>query len=515
MSTAGADRASFWVASTEETSFPALEGHVAVDVAILGAGIAGITAASLLKEAGRTVALLDSKQILRGATGYTTAKLTSGHGLLYAHVIKRFGERVARAYADANQAAIEHVEAVAQRHSIDCDFRRRANYVYADDRDERSSIEREVEAETRVGLPANFDADPPVPFATRGAVRLDGQAEFHPRKYLIPLAQRLQGDGSHVFEATRAHQVHEDRGRCRIETDRGTIDAGHVLVLTQIPFLDRGLFFTKVHPYRAYVLAASIEAGNAPDGMFVSSKSPTRSLRTTPHDGGLLLLLGGEGHKTGTDSDNERRFDTLHEFLRRHFEAGPVQYRWATQDYYSVDRLPYIGPLTRRSKHIYVATGFSGWGMTNGTVAGMTLADEVLGNENVWTGVYRSKRWKPRASALRFTKENASVVKHFLADGVTAPERRPAREVAPGEATIVRLAGRKVGIFRDDDGELHAVSAICTHLACLVHWNAAERSWDCPCHGSRFDVDGAVIQGPAVRDLPRFDVGELERAESR
>ena len=384
MAASPAKHASFWVASTGETAFPPLAGRERVDVAIVGGGIAGITAALLLKEAGRTVALVDSKRILRGATGYTTAKLTSGHGLLYAHLIKRFGERRARLYAEANQAAIEHVATVVERHGIDCDFRQRDNYVYADERDERSSIEQEVEAEAKLGLPASLVAEPPLPFATRGAVRLERQAEFHPRKYLLFLAERLAGDGSHVFEGTRAGQVDEGRGGCRVETDRGTIEAGRVLVATQIPFLDRGLFFTTVHPYRAYVLAAPIEEANAPEGMFVSSKSPTRSIRTTPRDGGLLLLLGGEGHKTGTDTQNEQRFATLQEFLQRHFDTGSVEYRWATQDYYSVDRVPYIGPLTRRSKRIHVATGFGGWGMTNGTVAGMMLADAALGNDSPW-----------------------------------------------------------------------------------------------------------------------------------
>jgi glycine/D-amino acid oxidase-like deaminating enzyme/nitrite reductase/ring-hydroxylating ferredoxin subunit len=514
MGPAATQPASFWVASTEQTSFPPLQGRVQVDVAVIGGGIAGITAATLLKDGGRTVALLDSKPILRGATGYTTAKLTAGHGLLYGHLIKRFGTDKARAYAEANQAAIEQVDSLVRSHGIDCDFRRRANYVYADEREERSAIEEEVEAEAKLGLPATFVAEPPLPFATRGAVRLDGQAEFHPRKYLLPLAHRLADDGSHVFEATRAHQVEEDRGTCRVATDRGTVEAAYVLVLTQIPFLDRGLFFTKVHPYRAYVLAAPIERANAPDGMFVSSKSPTRSIRTTPRDGGLLLLLGGEGHKTGTDSENERRFETLHEFLRRHFEAGPIEYRWATQDYYAVDRVPYIGPLTRRSRRIHVATGFSGWGMTNGTVAGMILADVVAGDENRWADLYRSKRWKPRAAAARFAKENASVAKHWFADGLTLPERRSVQALEPGDAAVLRLAGRKAAVHREGDGTVHAVSATCTHLACLVHWNPAERSWDCPCHGSRFAVDGRVLQGPAVRDLPRFDLSTLGGTET-
>jgi glycine/D-amino acid oxidase-like deaminating enzyme/nitrite reductase/ring-hydroxylating ferredoxin subunit len=503
--------ASFWIASTAETSFASLAQPETSDVAVIGGGIAGITAATLLKAAGRTVTLVDSKRILRGATGYTTAKLTAGHTLLYQYLVKRFGESAARLYAEANQAAIARVAALVERYAIDCDFRRRDNYVYADERDTRSSIEKEVEAATRLGLPASFTADPPLPFATRGAIRLTGQAEFHPRKYLLPLAARVEGDGSRVFEETRALQVSEERGRCRVLTDRGPLEARDALVLTQIPFLDRGLFFAKVHPHRAYVLAASIEEAQAPDGMFISSKSPSRSIRTAPDGAGLLLLVGGEGHKTGIESETERRFATLHEFLRAHFDAGPVEYRWSTQDYYSVDRVPYIGPLTRRSRHIYVATGFGGWGMSNGTLAGMLLADAVLGNENPWARVFDANRWRPRASAARFVKENASVVRRWPGDRLTIPRSKPVSEIGPGEAAVVRVGGRKAAVYREEGGAVHAVSAVCTHLACIVHWNGAERSWDCPCHGSRFGVDGEVLQGPAVRDLERLDPQKLER----
>jgi glycine/D-amino acid oxidase-like deaminating enzyme/nitrite reductase/ring-hydroxylating ferredoxin subunit len=504
---------SFWIASTQKTTFGPLQGNASADVAIVGGGIAGITAALFLKEAGRSVVLLESKRILRGATGYTTAKLTSGHGLLYQHLIRRFGESAARLYGEANQAAIERVAALVERYGIECDFRRRANYVYADERDKRSSIEKEVEAAVKLGLPGSFVEDPPLPFETGGAIRLEGQAEFHPRKYLLPLAERIQGEGSNVFEQTRALQVEDGKRGCRIETDRGVVEAADVLVLTQIPFLDRGLFFTKVHPYRAYVLAARIEEAKAPDGMFISSKSPTRSIRTTPQEDGLLLLVGGEGHKTGTDPENERRFETLNVFLRDHFEAGDVEYRWATQDYYSIDRVPYIGRLTRRSNHVLVATGFGGWGMTNGTAAAVILTDAVLGRENPWADVFRSNRWKPRASAIQFVKENSSVARHWLADGTTEPESTALTAIPAGQAAVLRLAGRKVAVHRDDGGQLHAVSATCSHLACLLHWNGAERSWDCPCHGSRFEVDGRVLQGPAVRDLERFDLEELKGAE--
>jgi glycine/D-amino acid oxidase-like deaminating enzyme/nitrite reductase/ring-hydroxylating ferredoxin subunit len=490
--------ASLWIESTPETDYPPLGEAVDVDVAVLGAGITGVTAATLLKREGRTVALIDSKRVVCGVTGFTTAKFTSGHGLIYTELAKTFGPEGARGYAESNEAAIQLMTGLVKDFGIDCDLERRPNLIYTEKADEVGQIEDEVEAASRAGLSVSFVVDTDLPFPVAGALRLEDQAQFHPRKYLLPLVEAVTGGGSHVFERTRALDV-EEGDRCRVETDRGTIVARDVIVATHIPFLDRGLFFAKEHAQRSYAIAVPLGSTRAPEGMYINVSPPTRSIRTAPFEGGRLLLLGGEGHRPGEEPDTERRYRNLEEFARDGLGiAGPPVHRWSTQDYSTVDRLPYIGRLTRRSEHIWVATGFGKWGMSNGTLAAQILADAIVGRPNPWASLYNAKRVKPVISARRFTTENAKVAAHWVGDRAQA---QTLEELLPGEGGIVKRNGRRMAAYRDDEGVVLAVSPACTHLGCYVQWNGAERSWDCPCHGSRFGTDGTVIQGPAVKDL--------------
>ena len=499
---------SLWVETTPATDFPALADALNVDVAVIGGGMTGITAAVLLKRAGKTVALLDAKRILRGATGYTTAKVTAGHGLIYTHLQKHFGGDGARTYAAANQAGLEQIARFVAEEQIDCDFERKPNYVYTESEDDRSSVESEAEAARKAGLPASLATDLPLPFPTIAAVRLDDQAQFHPRKYLLPLARAIPGDGSHVFELTRVTGV-AGSGPVRIRTDAGELTAEDVILATHLPILDRGLFFAKAHPHRSYAIAARIEAAQDPQGMYINTGTPTRSIRTAyDEDGGLLLLLGGEGHKPGAEPDTERRYRTLEGFGREHWGATEFPYHWSTQDYMPVDKVPYIGRLTRGSSHRYVATGFNKWGMAHGTAAAMILSDAILRRPNAWAHLYDANRVKPRASAAKLLKENGSVGVRFFVDRVRGAERGELADLAAGDGRLIRVKGRKTAVYRDEGGTLHALSPVCRHLGCIVGWNPAERTWDCPCHGSRYSGDGTLIQGPATEDLKRRPLPE-------
>jgi glycine/D-amino acid oxidase-like deaminating enzyme/nitrite reductase/ring-hydroxylating ferredoxin subunit len=468
-------------------------------VAVVGGGIAGITTAFLLKRAGKSVALLDAKRILHGATGYTTAKVTAAHALSYAAIAQKFGEEGARTYAAANQGALELIAQLVAEEGIDCEWERKTNYVYAESADERAQIAEEVEAARRAGLAAQLVEETPLPYPVECAFRLDEQAQFHPRKYLLPLAQAVDGDGSAVLELTRVVGVEGD-GPLRVTTDGGTVTARDVVLATHLPILDRGFFYAKAHPQRSYALACRIAPEQDPDGMYINVSPPTRSVRTARDETGPLLLLGGEGHKPGADPNTGARYRALEDFGRRHWSAEAFPYRWSTQDYASLDGVPYVGRLTRGSEHVYVATGFKKWGMTNGTAAAIILADLVLGRPNPWAELFDSKRVKPAASAVSFVKENASVAKHFFGDRLNRGDAN-LDQIGPGEGALVQLDGRKTAAYRDDEGRIHALSPACTHMGCHVSWNAAEASWDCPCHGSRFSGEGRVIQGPATRDL--------------
>jgi glycine/D-amino acid oxidase-like deaminating enzyme/nitrite reductase/ring-hydroxylating ferredoxin subunit len=495
-----ANNPSYWIASTPDTSFSELRGEQRVDVAIIGGGIFGITAAHLLKAEGRTVAIIEGDRIARGVTGYTTAKISSSQHLIYSQLTNKHGEDAARLYGESNEAAKEKIADLVEELSIDCDFERQDNFVYTESDSELASVQEEVEVAARLGLPASFVTESPLPFPIKGAVRFTNQAQFHPRKYLLALADRIPGDGSFIFEGTTALDVEEGEP-CRVETSHGAVLATDVIVATNLPFLDRGLFFTKVHPKRSYAVAGYVTEGvSAPTGMYLSVESPTRSYRIIRDGERDLLMVGGEGHKVGEVEDTEACYQRLEADARRRFGLEKIDYRWSTQDGVPVDSIPYIGRLTRSSEHLLTGTGFRKWGMTNGTLAAQLLTDRIVGRENAWAELYDSKRLDIAPSAKEFVKENLQAAYRWVADRVDTPGVA-LEELPPGEGTVIRKGLSPVAVYKEEDGSCRGLSAVCTHLACIVHWNNAEKSWDCPCHGSRYDLDGSVIQGPATEPL--------------
>ncbi len=503
---------SLWVDTSPQTSYPPLSGDVTADVAVIGAGITGLSTALLLKRAGARVAVVEAGRVASGATGYTTAKVTSLHGLVYAHFMKQVGEERARQYADANQAAIGQVAAFVEEYEIDCDLRRAAAYTYTEDPARVGDIEAEVEASQRLGLPASYTETTDLPYPIRGAVCFDHQAHFQPRKYCLALAGLIPGNGSHVFEVTRVTGV-EEGSPCEVTTGHGTIRAQHVVLATQIPFMDRGGFFAKTSPSRSYALGLRVE-GTAPEGMYLSAETPTRSIRPHPIGGEILLIIGGEGHKVGQDEDTRRRYAALEEWGSERFDVRSIDYRWSAQDYIPVDNLPYIGRLTSGSERIFVATGFKKWGMTTGTFAGTIISDTILGRTNPWSSLFDATRVDLAHSAKQLVTQNTNVAKRFLGDRFGIPKASDLTALAPGEGRVVEIDGERIAAYRDEAGYVHAVSPICGHLGCVVSWNTAERTWDCPCHGSRYDFDGHALQGPTVRDLEPKAMGVPSRREA-
>ncbi|MEN3315611.1 MAG: hypothetical protein V7605_1845 [Acidimicrobiaceae bacterium] len=501
---------SLWVATTPASAYQPLPGSLDTDVAVVGAGIVGLTAAALLQQRGRRVVVVEAGRVASGATGYTTAKLSALHGLIYDELARSYGDAAALTYADANLAGIAKVAELVEQYDIDCDLQTRPAFTYTCDPEMVDSVRAEVAAARRISLPVSFTTDTDLPFPVDGAIRLDDQAQFHPRKYCLGLASAVAG-GSHegaVYERTRALSVDDDDdGRCRLVTDRGTITADHVIVATQLPFSDKGGFFARAHPVRSYVLGVRV-GGAPPQGMYLAADSPSRSVRSAPVEGGELVLVGGESHKVGQDDDTTRRYRALEDWARLHFTVEAVDYRWSAQDYMPVDRLPFVGPLAPGSERVLVATGFQKWGMSNGSAAAMMLVDRITGVDNPWAEVFDSNRLNVRQSLADVVKENADVVKRFIGDRLRTTTDRSVDDLAPGDAAVLAMGTERVAAYRDDAGMVHAVSPVCTHLGCTVTWNTAELTWDCPCHGSRFDCDGHVVQGPAVRDLaPREGFG--------
>jgi glycine/D-amino acid oxidase-like deaminating enzyme/nitrite reductase/ring-hydroxylating ferredoxin subunit len=492
---------SYWIASVGGTSYPKLSGDAGpVDVAVVGGGIAGLTAALLLQRAGRSVILLEARRVGAQVTGHTTAKITSLHTLIYADLAKRHGEETARLYGASNEAALRRIADLVGEFAIECDFERKAAYTYCETDANLPRVREEAEMAARLGLPASFVTEIPAPLRAFGAVRFDDQAQFHPMKYILGLARAFAEAGGRIFEETRVANV-EDGEPCRVVTGTGAVTARDVIVATNLPILDRGGFFATNFPRSHVALAARVEPGSEPDGMFIGVEEPSHSVRACPDPDGPLLICTGAGFKTG-QADTETLCAELEGWVRRHFQVTGIAYRWTNEDFDSMDRLPCIGRLTSRAKRLWVATGFNAWGMTAGTLAAMILADLVREKPNEWAATYDSTRLKPtRTAAQKFLKENLNVAREWLHDHVVPAAKRSVAELAPGEGAVVQTKAGKVAAYRDEAGAVHAVSATCTHMGCAVAWNGVARTWDCPCHGSRFDLDGKVLHGPAVADL--------------
>jgi len=443
--------------------------------------------------------VIEAGRVGTGVSGHTTGKVSSLHRLTYRELRRSFGNDGARTYGEANQAAIEKIAELVKAEAIECDFRRVANYTYAESAAALGQVREEAEIALQLGLPAAYTDSPPLPFAARGAVRFDDQAQLHATKYLVGLARAVAGDGSHVFEESRVTKL-DDGAPCRVETKHGSITAEAAIVATNIPIADRGLFFARCHAHRSYLIALALD-GELPEGTFISADEPLRSIM--PHRTGDLdlLLVGGEGHRASDTADAGKRYRRLEAWARERFPVASLEYRWSTQDGLPIDGVPYIGRMSPFSRHVYVATGFRKWGLTNGTVAGMILADEILGEPNPWSSTFNSNRLKPLAGGRRFVTENLRAGVRLVRDRL-APRASALPELRPGEGTVLDLNGEKVAARKDERGDVHMVSAVCTHLGCIVEWNGVDQTWDCPCHGSRFDPSGGVIQGPATDDLP-------------
>ncbi|MFD5897222.1 FAD-dependent oxidoreductase [Streptomyces sp. NPDC060366] len=498
---------SFWMATAGATDHPALDENVTVDVVVVGGGIAGLSTAWELAGTGRTVAVLEADRIAAGVSGYTTAKVSALHTLVYDRLRRTRDQDAARLYARSQQGAVERVAEIVATLGIACDLERAPAYTYATEPAAVPELRAEAEAAAEAGLAAAYVDRTDLPYEVSGAVRADAQAQFHPRKYLLALAADLRAKGGLIFERSRATGLSEGTP-CRVTVESGhTVTARDVVIATHFPVFDRALTFARLSPRRELVVAAPIAAGIAPTGMYITREDGKRSVRTAPlDDDRRLLIVTGESFTPGT-GDPREGFRRLDAWMRARFPVGATAYRWAAQDNDSTDTVPLVGPFHVGSRHTYVATGFGGWGMSGGVMAGRLLTDLVRGEEPPWAALYDPRRL---ASTIReapaLLKQQADVARHFVGDRLRTTHVDSVAQVPPGTGAVVRVNGQRCAVYRDVDGVAQAVSARCTHLGCLVAFNGAETAWECPCHGSRFGVDGSVLQGPAVRPLETRDV---------
>jgi glycine/D-amino acid oxidase-like deaminating enzyme/nitrite reductase/ring-hydroxylating ferredoxin subunit len=492
-------RESFWIATGEGSAFPVLDRQVRVEVAVVGAGIVGATAACLLKEAGRSVVLIESDAVGLGVTGNSTAKVTSLHTLAYARLQEQHGDDLARAYADANELALAEIRRRCADPATACGWADATAYTFVEGEAGRADVEREVAAAQRFGLPAQLVEDVPLPFAAVAAVAFSDQGRIDPLRYVRSLVSGIVGGGSAVFERSRVRAVERANGEFVLRTDLGEVRANDVIIATGIPFLDRGLFFARVKPNRSYALALEAPSDGPPPGLFISATTPTHSVRPAEFAGREIVIVSGEGHPVGESDDHLAHARRLESWAHDVLGAGKTLHSWSTQDYFSLDGLPFVGPMQHNSR-IYTATGFGGWGITNGTAAATLLADMLLERDNPSAELYKPQRLAVRKLPA-FVKKGAHDASHLLADRLAGGSDISLSDLAPGQGKLIELDGTTIAASRDDEGKLYVVSAACTHLGCFVRFNDAEQSWDCPCHGSRFTPEGAVLQGPAIDPL--------------
>lgn len=502
---------SYWMASTGTTNYPTLNEDINVDILIVGGGFVGIACAYQLVKEGFKIAILEGNRILSGATGYTTAKITSQHELIYNKIETHMGRELAQQYADANQYAIKEIKRIADQHNIDCDYVTESAFAFTQQAKYIQKIEDEVKTARDLGINATFVDEIPFDLPIKAAIRFDDQARFHPRKFTLALAKYIDEKGVQIYENSRAVDIEEDNDGYVVTTEQGKkATAKNVIIASHYPFYNKhGMYFSRIYVERAYVLAIKAKE-KYPGGMYINIDDPARSLRNQNTEDGELILVIGEHHKTGQGRSMVKHYEALVDFANSLFTVEYIPYRWSTQDCMTLDGIPYVGNFTAKTPNLYIATGFQKWGMTNSIVSSLLIKDLIVHGESPWQDVYNPSRKTIIASAKTFIVENFNVAEQLI-DGKL--EQLPKQvDLKPGDAKVLKMDGKRVGAYRDKQGELHLVNTTCTHMGCELNWNSAEESWDCPCHGSRFTYEGKVISGPAVKPLKATnDVNTIEK----
>lgn len=554
---------SFWLDSIEnKNKFNKLEKDKSTDVCIVGAGIFGLTCGYYLTKQGYNVVLLEKeKDIASKTTGHTTAKITSQHNLIYKYLIDSLGESMAKKYLYANQDAIENIYQIINDENIDCDFVRQDSYVYTNNLDELEKIKLENKAVNSLGFKSEFVTSTPLPFNVLGALRFPNQAEFNPIKYAYGLAKRITSNGSsaidglvnagsvgsvsvgdgivenspggaslnlakvtgEIYTDTLVQNIKKENDEFITSCKDYVVRSKYVILATHYPFIDRlGYYFFKMYQSTSYVIAVDIGSKTF-DGMYINSEQPTFSYRFINYNGNHLLLVGGADHKTGSKIDLSNAYNILEDEVRKYYLDCKVLYKWNTEDCITLDKIPYIGEFSHFMPNMYIGTGFNKWGMTSSNVAGNIIVDKILGRENEYENVFKATRLHPIKNNVELgnmIKEttNSFVINKFkvpdadldvIEDNSVMSGSKKAgnfEEIKNDSGHVLKYNGQTIGIYKDNDGKIFAVNPICTHLGCLLSWNNLDKTWDCPCHGSRFDYKGHQLYNPAIRDLDVIDL---------
>mgnify|MGYP000916868033 FL=1 len=475
---------SIWTMDCSIDQRPSLDSNISTDIAVVGGGMAGILTARLLKDKGMDVVVLEADRIAGGNTAGTTAKITLQHGLTYADMIETMGQKAAKKYVDANIAAMSKFKELAE--NVDCNYSTCPAYIYT--RRDTGVLERELRAAESLGIKAEITTDTELPFPVNGALKYDNQARFHPLKFIREVSRNLK-----IYEGTQVSGIKDGE----LDTTGGKVRANKVVIATHYPFINfPGYYFLRMHQSRTYLLA--LENAATIEGMYLDADEGGYTFRGY----GNILLFGGEGHRTGRNG-NSGRYDRLLKAAMQFYPQSKEIARWSAQDCVTQDKVPFIGEYSIFTPNMYVATGFRKWGMTGSMVSAIIISSLIAGETPHYADLFNPLRFNPKASGKGLSKDVSQIAKGFALR--IAPSEEDSPEAIPkGCASIVTIDGRKRGIYKDENGAVFAVSVRCPHLGCQLSWNPDEKSWDCPCHGSRFTYDGKRIDGPAeTNDISR------------
>lgn len=486
----------YWLISSEGKRREALRENMDCDYLIIGGGLTGLTCLYFLSKEGLNPVLIDAGRIGYGSTGRNTGKVTCQHGYIYSRIAKKYGLEKAARYYEINNKAIGFIEKLSQDLNIDCQFKRLPAYLFTRDSYFVSKLQKEYELYQKLSIDCSYEKDIPVPVSVHGALKMNNQAQFHPKRFADALAEEAEKNGAQIFEETRVINF-EPGERCRIELENGNkITAKNVVIATHYPCYDgKGFYFARMKADRSYIIA--IEMDSFPDAHFINIEKPTISLRYIPEE--KLLLISGENHKTGHQDSNH--YQSLKELAYEIFNTNNVKYQWSAQDYISHDYIPYAGYINSDYKNIYVATGYRKWGLTNSVAAAMIITDLIKEQTSEYEELYSHLRVKDFLS-FNFLKENADVAVQLISGKLRTGESKIPDE--KGEGVVVNVNGKRCGYYRDEDDTVYLVDITCTHMGCELKWNSQEKSWDCPCHGSRFDYKGNILEGPAEYSLNSY-----------
>ncbi len=475
------------------------------DVIIAGAGITGITAAYLLQKAGRNCLIIEAENIGFGTSGGTTAHINTFYDAQYDQVISSFGEDKAQLLAHTGPEVIQQIKNIIDELQIDCGFDHRDAYVFSLDQDQTKQLEKMFEATAKVGIPIERVSENPFPIPCDAIVKIGGQAQFHPTKYIKAVSEAFIQHGGTILTGEKVTEVSEKDDQVTIKTTNSEYQANDFMWATHVvPNINRMNFLAA--PYRSYVLAFTLKSGNYPQAQGSDMCEPYHYYRTQEIDGQQYVIAGGEDHKTGHEDDPASCLTRLENYVSQYFDIDEITNRWSSQFYTPVDGLPFIGKEPGKD-HIYWATGYDGNGMTFGTLSAMIISDLILQKENKYEDLFDPSRFNVVAGFKDTLKENADAVFHLITDKFTAEKIESLSDIKNDEGKTVSFEGKTMSIYRDPEGQLHAVTSACTHMGGNVDWNNTEKSWDCPCHGARFDIQGKLLNGPATKDL---DIINLE-----